>query len=113
MDMSRIRFTVLLMTFFFSVVLMGQTPAGSDGRERVLQFAEHFEEVEGVDAMVCVKGSGLGRIKMMLRGKVDKEFIAGVEMVVILDYTNASKDVVAAVQCRIGLDGHCKRFGLF
>lgn len=65
--------------------------------DTVLKLAQKYENVEGVECLVVVKGEGLELIKMMLKKEFGKKFMKGVTAIVIIDYSNAAEDTCQAL----------------
>jgi hypothetical protein len=72
----------------------------STGRELMRSMVEQYSQTSGVDGMVCTKGNGLEMVKLALRKQFGKEFIKGVEEIVIIDYSKADKQVAEAIRTR-------------
>ena len=85
---------VMMLAFWMGVAAQ---PA-STGRELLKSLVEQYSETKGVDGMVCTKGSGLEMIKMVLRKDFGKEFIKGVDMIIIIDYSKADKSVAEDIR---------------
>lgn len=64
----------------------------------VMEMAKRYQNVEGVDSEIFVKGDGLELVKMMLRKEFGKEFMKGVTSIVIIDYGEASEATSAAIR---------------
>ena len=48
--------------------------------------------------MVCTKGNGLEMIKLVLRKEFGKDFIKGVDMIIIIDYSKAEQQVAEVIR---------------
>lgn len=70
----------------------------STGRELMTSMVEQYSQTEGVEGVVCTKGNGLEMIKLMLRKQFGKEFIKGVEEIVIIDYSKAEQQVAEVIR---------------
>lgn len=70
----------------------------STGRELMTSMVEKYSQTEGVEGVVCTKGNGLEMIKLMLRKQFGKEFIKGVDVIIIVDYTKADSQVADAIR---------------
>ena len=68
------------------------------GRELMTSMVDRYSEHKGVNGMVCTKGNGLEMIKLMLRKEFGKDFIKGVDVIIILDYSKADQQVTEAIR---------------
>lgn len=59
---------------------------------KVNELVQKYENVNGVDCITVVKGSGLGMVKTMLNAQFGKDFMKGVTGVTIIDYSDASQE---------------------
>ncbi|MBR4995624.1 MAG: DUF4252 domain-containing protein [Alistipes sp.] len=87
-----------LIAFSFSAV--SQTPNSDTPscREAMQKFAEKYEESERVTSAVLVKGSGLEMMKLMLRKEFEKDVIKGVDMIILVEYADATEDEANAIR---------------
>lgn len=74
-----------------STSAMAQSGQTSEVRKQVLSLVSKYEQKSGFDAMTTVKGKGLELIKVMMRKEFGKEFIKGVNIIVIIDYSAVSQ----------------------
>lgn len=59
---------------------------------KVNELVQKYENVNGVDCITVVKGSGLGMVKTMLNAQFGKDFMKGVTGITIIDYSDASQE---------------------
>lgn len=85
---------VLMLTFWVGAVAQPT----STGRELMRSMVEQYSKTTGVEGVVCTKGNGLEMIKLMLRKQFGKEFVKGVEEIIIIDYSKADKQVAEAIR---------------
>lgn len=71
------------------------------GKSKVLALVKKYEQTKGVDAMVCEKGSGLELVKMMLRKEMGKDFVKGINIIVIIDYSKATEQIAGEIRASI------------
>ena len=90
----------MLLVMMLAFWLGAAAQPASTGRELLKSLVEQYSETKGVDGMVCTKGSGLEMIKMVLRKDFGKEFIKGVDMIIIIDYSSADKQVAEAIRAQ-------------
>lgn len=94
MSKKALMLLVLMLAFWMSVAAQ---PAKT-GREMLKSLIEQYSETKGVDGMVYAKGTGLEMVKMALRKDFGKGFIKGVDMIIIIDYSNADKNVAEDIR---------------
>ena len=90
-------FTLVCAIVAISFSAMAQT-TNSSVRSSMQSMAERLDEKDGVECMVCVKGSGLEFIKLMMRKEMGKEFMKGVDMIVIINYSEAPSAKVTEIR---------------
>lgn len=88
---------VIIVTSFSA---MAQT-ANSSVRNSMQAMAERLDEKDGVECLVCVKGSGLELVKLMMRKEMGKDFVKGVDMIVIINYSEAPSAKVTEIRNEI------------
>lgn len=64
----------------------------------VMELAKKYENVEGVESQIFVKGDGLELVKMMLKKEFGKEFMKGVTSIVMIDYSDAPEATCASLR---------------
>lgn len=65
--------------------------------ETMMQIVKQYENTEGVESMVLKKGEGLNLIKLMLNKEFGRQFMKGVDAIVIIDYGKAPQEVIDAI----------------
>lgn len=63
--------------------------------EEIKELVKKHEKTTGIDGVVCVKGEGLGTLKMMLGQQFGRKFMRGVDIIAIIDYSSAEVQVAA------------------
>lgn len=99
--MKRMRLTLLLalaLLFANWSVYADQPISVSDS---VKQIVAEFKDAKGVNSVVIQKGQGLGFVKAILKPKLGKEFLDGVNSIIIIEHSKASNEVCAALQDRL------------
>lgn len=97
---------ILKRLFFLSVVLVAfavganaQSATKPAARDIIKGMATRLEQqCKGVESMVCEKGSGLELLKVAMRGELDKAFLKGVNLIVVIDYSDASAADVTKIR---------------
>lgn len=74
-----------------STAAMAQSGQGTEIRKQMQSIANKYEQKSGFDIMTAVKGEGLELIKVMMRKEFGKDFIKGVNIIIMADYAEASK----------------------
>lgn len=69
--------------------------------DSVKQIVAEFKDAKGVNSVVIQKGQGLGFVKAILKPKLGKEFLDGVNSIIIIEHSKASNEVCAALQDRL------------
>ena len=69
--------------------------------DSVKQIVAAFKDAKGVNSVVIQKGQGLGFVKAILKPKLGKEFLDGVNSIIIIEHSKASNEVCAALQDRL------------
>ena len=92
-----IKRVVLLVTLCIMTMAYGYAQQPSNVEVKVKELVKKYENVKGVECMVVDKGMGLGMIKMMFNAQFGKDFMKGVTGIVIIDYTDASQEVVLSI----------------
>ena len=85
---------VMMLTLWLGVAAQPT----STGRELMTSMVEKYGEDKGVNGMVCTKGNGLEMIKLVLRKEFGKDFIKGVDMIIIIDYSKAEQQVAEVIR---------------
>lgn len=93
-------FTLVCAIVVISFSAIAQT-ANSSVRSSMQSMAERLDEKDGVECMVCVKGNGLEMMKLMMRKEMGKDFIKGVDMIVIINYSEAPSAKVTEIRNEI------------
>lgn len=88
---------VLLVALCMMTMAYGYAQQPSNVEVKVKELVKKYENVKGVECMVVDKGMGLGMIKMMFNAQFGKAFMKGVTGIVIIDYTDASQEVVLSI----------------
>ncbi len=91
---------ILLLLMTLALWFGAAAQPSSTGRELMRSLVEQYDQTTGVEGMVCTKGNGLEMIKLVLRKQFGKEFIKGVEEIVIIDYSKADTQAAEAIRTR-------------
>lgn len=94
---KRVCLLVLMLTFWLSAAAQPTTSA----RELVKSMAEKYDGKGGIESMICTKGSGLEMIKMAMRKELGKDFVKGVDIIIIIDYSKADKQTSETISTQI------------
>ena len=97
--MAKKRITLLVMMLAFWLGAAAQS--ASIGHELMVSMVDKYDESKNVNGIVCTKGNGLEMIKMMLRKDFGKDFIKGVDEVIIIEYSEADKEVAKDIRTQI------------
>lgn len=89
---------VLLVALCMTTMAYGYAQQQSNIEVKVKEIVKKYENVNGVECMVIDKGIGLGLVKMMFNDQFGKNFMKGVESIVVIDYSDASKGVVLSMR---------------
>ena len=88
----------MLLLMMLTLWLGAAAQPTSTGRELMTSMVEKYGEDKGVKGMVCTKGNGLEMIKLVLRKEFGKDFIKGVDMIIIIDYSKAEQQVAEVIR---------------
>lgn len=88
----------MLLVMALTLWLGAAAQPTSTGRELMTSLVEEYGEDKGVNGMVCTKGNGLEMIKLVLRKEFGKDFIKGVDMIIIIDYSKAEQQVAEVIR---------------
>ena len=88
----------MLLLMMLTLWLGAAAQPTSTGRELMTSIVEKYGEDKGVNGMVCTKGNGLEMIKLVLRKEFGKDFIKGVDMIIIIDYSKAEQQVAEVIR---------------
>ena len=91
-------FVTLCMVIALSLSAVAQTQDSSSIRDKMKALAEKYDEVNGIESLVCVKGSGLEMMKLMFRKEMGKDFIKGVDMIIFINYADAPNDLAKTIR---------------
>ena len=94
-------FVTLCMVIALSLSAMAQTQDSSSIRNKMKALAEKYDEVNGIESLVCVKGSGLEMMKLMLRKEFEKDVIKGVDMIALIEYADATESEANAIRSEV------------
>ena len=104
MGMIKNIFLTIALLVVLSASAAAQTTNAKSGRERMIEFANKYRDSKEITSMVCTKGKGLDMFKLLMRGEYGKEFFKGVDIIIFVEYGDASaeqqkkvKDEVAAL----------------
>lgn len=89
---------IMLLVMMLTLWLGAAAQPTSTGRELMTSMVEKYGEDKGVNGMVCTKGNGLEMIKLVLRKEFGKDFIKGVDMIIIIDYSKAEQQVAEVIR---------------
>lgn len=89
---------IMLLLMMLTLWLGAAAQPTSTGRELMTSMVEKYGEDKGVNGMVCTKGNGLEMIKLVLRKEFGKDFIKGVDMIIIIDYSKAEQQVAEVIR---------------
>ncbi|MBR5845389.1 MAG: hypothetical protein IKY65_03935 [Rikenellaceae bacterium] len=89
---------IMLLVMMLTLWLGAAAQPTSTGRELMTSMVEKSGEDKGVNGMVCTKGNGLEMIKLVLRKEFGKDFIKGVDMIIIIDYSKAEQQVAEVIR---------------
>ena len=67
----------------------------------VKQMVAEYGTLKGVNCVELHKGHGLGLVKAILRPKLGKEFLDGVNSIIIIEHTKASNEICHSLWCRL------------
>ena len=104
---KKIFFTLTLL-LSLSLGAVAQTTNAKSSRERMIEFANKFDDSKDVTGMVCTKGKGLDMFKLLMRGEYGKEFFKGVDIIIFVEYGDASAEQAKKVTDEV--DALCKDF---
>ena len=90
----------MLLAMLLTLWLGAVAQSSDTGRELMTSMVDRYSQNKGVNGMVCTKGNGLEMIKLVLRKEFGKDFIKGVDVIIILDYSKAEQQVAEAIRTR-------------
>ena len=90
----------MLLAMLLTLWLGAAAQSSDTGRELMTSMVDRYSQNKGVNGMVCTKGNGLEMIKLVLRKEFGKEFIKGVDVIIIIDYSSADKQVAEAIRAQ-------------
>lgn len=88
----------MLIAFSLSAMSQTQTTAAPNCREAMKTLAKKYEDGDKISSMILVKGSGLEMMKLMFRKEFGKDFIKGVNMIIIIEYSEATESEATAIR---------------
>lgn len=92
MELQKIKKYLLVLTcLFIGWGCLASNPSEVD--DEVMKIVRQYENIEGVECQVFVKGEGLDIIKMALNREFGRKFMKGVTSIVVIIYTEASEEV--------------------
>lgn len=95
------RLITLVLSLIISTLCFAANQSALD--EAVKSFIQQFENTEGVESHVFVKGEGLDLVKLMLNKEFGKKFMKGVTSIAIMDYSKASEAVCSSIHEKMGV----------
>ena len=90
--MIRKIFLTMALLLSLSFGAAAQTTNTKSGRERMIEFANKYEDSKEITSMICTKGRGLDMFKLLMRGEYGKEFFKGVDIIIFVEYGDASAE---------------------
>lgn len=84
-----------------SLSAMAQSAEAQSCRKAMQKFAEKYEDSERITSLVLVKGSGLEMMKLALRKEFAKDVIKGVDMIVLVEYADATESEADAIRSEV------------
>lgn len=94
-------FMLLCALVTLSLSAMAQSAETQSCRKAVQKFAEKYEDSERITSLVLVKGSGLEMMKLALRKEFAKDVIKGVDMIVLVEYADATESEADAIRSEV------------
>jgi hypothetical protein len=95
----------VFMLFCASVVLslsaMAQSADTQNPRKAMQNLANKYEDSKNITSAVLVKGSGLELMKVMLRKEFSKDVIKGVDMIIIVEYADATESEASVIRSEV------------
>lgn len=88
---------VLLVAVGTTAMAQNSATTPKSDKDKLVELAKKYEDVKGVDSFVCVKGKGLETIKLFLRSQFEKDFLKGINIIIIIDYKEAKPEVAAEI----------------
>ena len=101
MGMIRKIFLTIALLLSLSLGAAAQSSNAKSGRERMIEFAKKYEDSKEISSMVCTKGRGLDMFKLLMRGEYGKEFFKGVDIIIFVEYGDASAEQQKKVSAEI------------
>ena len=90
-------FVLICAAVVFATSVAAQTTDSSSTRNSMMSMAEKYDDKQNVETFVCVKGRGLETMKLLLRKEMGKDFIKGVDMIILINYSDASNDTASTI----------------
>ncbi|MBR5138683.1 MAG: hypothetical protein IKV12_03960 [Alistipes sp.] len=94
-------FILVCAAVVIAISATAQTLDGSSTRNSMEFMAEKYDDKLGVETFVFVKGRGLETMKLLLRKEMGKDFLKGVDMIVLINYSDASNDTANTIHSEI------------
>ena len=91
MSMIRKIFLTIALLVALSASAVAQT-ATKSSRERMIEFANKYDDDKNITSVVCTKGKGLDTFKLLMRGQYGKDFFKDVNIIIFIDYGDASAE---------------------
>ncbi len=88
----------LIITLFITSLSYSYAQQPASVQATIDKIVKKHESSKGVSCMTVGKGSGLGMMKMMFNQEFGKDFMKGVTSITIIEYSEASADVCAALR---------------
>ena len=108
MGMIKNIFLTIALLVVLSASAAAQTTNAKSGRERMIEFANKYSDSKEITSMVCTKGKGLDMFKLLMRGEYGKEFFKGVDIIIFVEYGDASAEQQKKVKDEV--EALCKDF---
>lgn len=84
-----------------SLSAMAQSADTQNPRKAMQNLATKYEDSKNITSAVLVKGSGLELMKVMLRKEFSKDVIKGVDMIVLVEYADATESEADAIRSEV------------
>lgn len=84
-----------------SLSAMAQSADAQNPRKAMQDLAKKYDDSKNITSAVLVKGSGLELMKVMLRKEFSKDVIKGVDMIIIVEYADATESEADAIRSEV------------
>lgn len=90
--MIRKIFLTMALLLSLSLGAAAQTTSAKSAREQMIEFANKYKDSKEISSIICTKGKGLDMFKLLMRGEYGKDFFKGVNIIIFVEYGDASAE---------------------